>query len=262
MTTALSYRLTPDRPKQIGLVILQSDETIELDFRKLVPDSVELLVSRVPSGNDVTPETLAEMEQHLATAAALFPRTVRFDAVAYGCTSGTAQIGPGEVAAQIRNGTVTAAVTEPVSALIAACGALGIGRLALISPYVAPVSDRIRAVLDRAGVATPVFGSFLVPDEARVARIDAVSIVAAAESVAKGAEVDGIFLSCTNLRTLEIIPEIEARLDRPVLSSNQVLAWHLLHLAGVSERALMPGRLFATHSPVASRDSSNSAASA
>ena len=57
----------------VGLIALQSDETIEVDMRRLLPDTAELLVSRVPSAPDVTPETLAAMEGHLGASAALFP---------------------------------------------------------------------------------------------------------------------------------------------------------------------------------------------
>ncbi|MEO0916377.1 MAG: Asp/Glu racemase, partial [Pseudomonadota bacterium] len=57
-------------------------------------------------------------------------------------------------------------------------------------------------------------------------------------------ECEAVFLSCTNLRTLDVIERIEAKIQRPVLSSNQVLAWHLCMLASVSHRTDAPGRLF------------------
>jgi maleate isomerase len=44
--------------------------------------------------------------------------------------------------------------------------------------------------------------------------------------------VDGLFLSCTNLRTLDVIAPLEEKLKMPVLSSNLVLAWHLSQIAG------------------------------
>lgn len=242
---AFPFALSPDRPPQIGLIVLQSDESIEPDFHRLIPAEAELLVSRVPSGAEVTTETLSAQEAHLTAAAALFPLSARFAAVGYGCTSGTAQIGAAEVARRIHAGTATDAVTEPVSALIAACRSLGIGRLALLSPYVAPVSARLRETLAAAGIATPVFGSFDVAEEARVARIDRASILQAAGALAAGAEVDALFLSCTNLRTLDVIGLLEAQLGLPVLSSNLVLAWHLLQLAGIGPATAPPRRRLA-----------------
>jgi len=240
---ALPYRLTGVRPPQIGLIVLQADETIEPDFRRLMPREVDLLVSRLPSGAEVTADTLSAQEAHLTASAALFPVASHFSAVGYGCTSGTAQIGAAEVARRIRAGTPTQAVTEPLSATIAACRALGLGRLALVSPYIAPVSDRLRQAFAGAGIETPGFGSFEVAEEAQVVRIDADSIMRATEKVAGRAEVDGVFLSCTNLRTLEAIRPLEARLGLPVLSSNLVLAWHLLQLAGIASAPRTPGEL-------------------
>ena len=228
----LLYTLTEEKAPQIGLIVLQADETIESDFRRLIPLEVDVLVSRVPSGTEVTAETLTAMEARLTAAAARFPVSARFTAVGYACTSGTAQIGAAEVARRIHDGTVTQAVTEPVTALIAACRTLGLVRLALLSPYVEPVSQRLRETLAAAGIETPAFGSFDVAEEARVARIDGPSILRATETVAAREKVDAVFLSCTNLRTLDAIPLLQERLGLPVLSSNLVLAWHLMHLAG------------------------------
>ena len=240
------YTLTEDKAPQIGLIVLQADESIESDFRRLIPMEVDLLVSRVPSGTEVTAETLAAMETHLTAAAALFPTAARFAAVGYACTSGTAQIGAAEVARRVHAGTKTHAVTEPVSALIAACRSLGLSRLALLSPYVEPVSERLRQALAPAGIETPAFGSFDVAEEARVVRIDGPSILRATEAVATREKVDGVFLSCTNLRTLDVIPSLQERLGLPVLSSNLVLAWHLMRLAGVAAADGLPGRLLAS----------------
>jgi maleate isomerase len=219
---------------RLGLIVLQADETIEHDFRRMFPvNGVSLLTTRVPSGLEVTNDTLSEMEGHLTDAASLFPTAAEFDAVAYACTSGTAVIGVDNIAAQVRRGCKTQKVTEPVSALIAACHELGISRLGLLSPYVRDVSESLRMVLDQAGIVTPAFGSFDEAEEAKVARIDGPSIIAAACDIAAQGGIDALFLSCTNLRTLDVISEIEGRTGLPVLSSNQVLAWHLAKLTDI-----------------------------
>lgn len=88
-------------------------------------------------------------------------------------------------------------------------------------------------MLADAGVLTPVFGSFDEAEEARVVRIDSASVYAAAVDLMQDAEVDGLFLSCTNLRTLDVIKPLEEVLGLPVLSSNLVMGWHLASLAGV-----------------------------
>ena len=232
---------TIDTPA-LGLVVLQSDETIEGDFRRMLPAGTPFYVSRVPSAPDVTPQTLQSMARHLTGAAALFPAPVRFAAVGYGCTSGTAQIGAPAIAELIRAGTNTQAVTEPLSALIAACAALGLRRIAFLSPYVADVSQRLRSALTTAGIETPVFGSFNEAEEEKVVRISGASIMDAAQDLMHDSPAEALFLSCTNLRTLDVIAPLEQRLNVPVLSSNQVLAWHMGRCAGV--KITGPGRLF------------------
>ena len=232
--TRFSYRLRPPEGPILGLVALQVDQTIERDFRRLFPLDTQLYVSRVPSGAEVTPDTLARMARHLADAAGLLPPQCSYDVVAYGCTSGTAQIGPQEVARHLRTAQRSRCVSEPVSALVAACAALSARRLAILSPYVADVSTRLCEVLGTHGIDVAVLGSFEEAEEARVARIDAGSIRAAAEMLVKDREVDALFLSCTNLRTLDVIAPLEMTLGMPVLSSNLVLAWHMARAAGLA----------------------------
>ena len=246
MTTGpFAHEPVAERAPRVGLIVLRADETIEYEFRRLIPAQVELMVSRVPSGDDVTPESLEAMAGHMRASAALFPGSVRFAAIGYGCTSGTAQIGAARVADLVSQGARTDAVSDPLTALIAACRHLGVTRLGVVSPYVADVSDRLRAVLAEEGISTPVFGSFEVAEEARVARIDGGSIRRAAAEVAAAGGIDAVFLSCTNLRALDLIERLAAALGLPVLSSNQVLGWHLLRLAGAEPAAGAPGRLFA-----------------
>ncbi|WP_299724188.1 Asp/Glu racemase [uncultured Tateyamaria sp.] len=230
---ARSYTTADDTRAKLGLIALQADRTIEDDFRRLMPRDVSLLVSRVPSGLDVTLDSLAEMESALSGAASLFPVGHRFDVVGYGCTSGTAQIGAPVIAQQVQAGTETGAVSEPVTALIAACHALKVSRIAILSPYVASVSNRLREVLAAAGITTPTFASFDEGNEAAVAHIDEDSITRASIDMMKDTEVEALFLSCTNLRTLGVIAGLQDELGVPVLSSNLVLAWHMLNCAGL-----------------------------
>ena len=241
--TALRYRLMDDRRVRLGLIVLQADETCEDELRQVLPSDTSMLVSRIRSGTDVTPDSLADMEGRLSGAASLFPVGAKFDALGYACTSATAQIGADKVAANIRKGTDARQVTDPVTALVAACGALGLSKLALVSPYVESVSERLRGTLLTDGIETPVFASFDVSEEARVARIDPASVSDAARKIMGGSGVDGLFLSCTNLRTFPVIASLEAELNVPVLSSNLALAWHMLMLAGRLPRGTRPSAL-------------------
>ena len=240
-----SYTTVKIQPTRIGVIVLQSDETIERDLMAMRGDA-DVFVSRVPSGQEVTAETLESMTGHIAASASLFPQTISFDAVGYGCTSGTAQIGVNKIERLVKFGMQTKTVSQPVSALVAACEHLGLKRIALLSPYIESVSANLRQVLQDSGVETPTFGTFGEAEEFKVVRISGASVMEAATALVRDSQVDGIFLSCTNLRTLDLITPLEAALDMPVLSSNLVLAWHLAQLSGNPEALSGPGRLFAS----------------
>lgn len=243
---ALPYSFITDERLMIGLIILQADESIEADMRRMLPQNVNLLVSRVPSGTAVTPESLRKMEAVLTEAASLFPVDAHFSVVGYGCTSATAHIGANQIAKLIHAGTQTDAITEPVSALVAACKKLDVTRIGMISPYVASVSDHLRRTLAENGINVTAFASFGEAEERKVARIAPASIACAAKDLAQTSDCDAIFLSCTNLRTLDVIDDVERATGLPILSSNQVLAWHLLRYAGIKSPLFSPGQIWAT----------------
>ncbi len=231
--SAYTYTLTPDGACPLGLIVLRADETIEQDMRRLL-GRASPLVTRVASGTSVTSESLQQMANEITGAAALLPQGLEFSGIGYGCTSGTAQIGVAQIERLVKAGANTHSVSEPVTALLAACRHLGLKRLAFLTPYIAEVSEQLRKTLDEAGIETPVLGSFHEEVEANVVRIDADSISAAALDLCKGADVDGLFMSCTNLRTLDVIEPLEQSLGMPVLSSNLVLAWHMSRIADVA----------------------------
>jgi maleate isomerase len=244
--SGFSYRLTAegDGPPRIGVVVLEVDETIEQDLRRLfAPDAAQIHVTRIPSGAELTPETIARMADDLEGAVRLLP-DVLFDVIAYACTSGTTLIGAGRVAEKVRAGRQTAHVTDPLTAVLSAFDHLDARSVGIVSPYIPSVTAPIRAAFMEAGLKVPISISFGEKVEAKVARIDPGCILAAGLDAARRAEIDCLFLSCTNLRTLAIIEALEAETGLPVLSSNQVLAWHAAGLTGVSLSPNAPGRLF------------------
>ena len=231
--------------RRFGIVLLQTDEIVEAEFPALLAGTnARVHYSRVPSAPEVTPETLATMEGALPTAVGLLPRSAPFDVIAYACTSGATIIGEDRVAEVIRAVRPGVAATNPLTAVKAALKVLGVRKVGFVTPYVAAVSDAMRDKLAAVGIETVSFGSFGVADDGIVARMTPDSILRAVSTVATAADCDGVFISCTNLQAAGIIEEAEARLGKPVVSSNQALAWHLLRLAGDDAPRHGRGRLF------------------
>lgn len=230
---------------RIGLIVLQSDQTIEYEFASLLrQDGVAIYHARIPNEMEVTCDTLRQMEADLPVAAGLLPASFEFDAIGYCCTSGATMIGEGRVDQILRAAHPQAKTSNPITACKAALGSLGLKRVALITPYAPDVTKEMRDNLAAAGFEVNAIGSFNQTDDFKVARISSDSILAAIKEVGRRPDCDGVFVSCTSLRVLPVIDEAEAHLGKPVLSSNQVTAWHLARLAGVTETIAAGGSLF------------------
>ncbi|MGC6484577.1 MAG: maleate cis-trans isomerase family protein [Candidatus Puniceispirillales bacterium] len=238
------FDLTEERRPRLGLIVLKSDETIETEFRQIIPGSCDLYHSRIPSQPEVTPETLMQMKADMPTAAAAFPASFGMDVIGYACTSGATIIGPDEVASRIRETHPDAAVTTPITAVVAAFRHLGCRRIGFVTPYIPDVSLAIRDYLEAAGFDIANLVSFEQSEEAVVARIEPRSVLKAIIEVA-GDAVDGVFVSCTNLNSFSILDEAEQTIGKPVVSSNLALAWDMLRQGKADlSAASMPGMLF------------------
>ncbi|WP_417515347.1 Asp/Glu racemase [Minwuia sp.] len=228
-----------------GLIVLQSDETMEVEFRPVFERAgVALYHARIPSAPDVSPASLAAMKQELPRGASLFPATGGLDVIAYACTSGATIIGPEQVEAAVRDIHPTTRVTNPITAAMAALETVKVRRIGFLTPYVAEVSAAMRSLLESNGFEIAAFGSFEQENEATVARITERSLLEAICRIGAPDEVEAVFASCTNLRSFGIIEEAEKRLGKPVITSNQALAWHMLTLGGQDISCVGPGNLF------------------
>ena len=226
------YILDTSQSARLGLIVLQVDETIEAEFRTLFTDAgPALYVSRIPSGAELSPETIAQMELDLPGAAKLLPASAPYAAVGYACTSGTTLIGSDRVSSLVQSVCDTPFVTTPLTAGFRALEQLKARKIGLVSPYVDRVAKPVADAFGRAGFEVAHSLSFGEALEAHVARIAGHSICGAARTVSDG--VDAVFLSCTNLRTIELIPDLEEALGIPVLSSNLVLGWDMAEAANV-----------------------------
>jgi len=230
---------------RIGLIVLATDQTVEHEFRQIVNlPGVTFYESRIPFVTTVTPETLTAMERDIARVADVIMTGLRLDVVAYGCTSGAMIIGDEKVHARIHEVRPEVPCTTPMESTVAAVKALGANRVCLITPYSDEINRLMRAYVRDKGFTVPIMGSWNEPDDTKVARITPASIREAVLDLGRDDTTDVVFLSCTSLRAAHIITELEGELDKPVISSNQTLAWHCLRLAGVNDKLPQFGRLF------------------
>lgn len=230
---------------RFGLIVLETDQTVEAEFRELLPqEGIALHCTRMHNEASITPETLAQLRDGLTETTALLPPGVTLDAIGFACTSGTIMIGEDTVAELIRAGRPSRAVTEPVTAALAAFQALDVKRIALLTPYARSVNTALRDALWQRGIEVVAMGSFSEPDDTVVVRIEAKSVEAAAINIGSHPDAEAVFISCTSLRAASIIANAERALGKPVTSSNHALAWHMLRASGIDRALPERGRLF------------------
>ncbi len=233
---------------RIGLVVLASDYTIEDEFRALLAQlndpGIALFHARIANTPNITPQTLAAMGPAITeTAQRLLPDD-HLDVLAYGCTSASMVLGPDAVAAMLKQAKPESAVSNPALAAFAALNAFGARRVAVLTPYRDDVNIAIRKSMMAQGFEVPVLGSFNEEMDPVVATIDADSMKAAVARLVEGRQLDAVFVSCTSLRLMHIINDLEAETGLPVTSSNHAMAWHCLRLAGLKDEISGYGSLF------------------
>ena len=244
--TAFPFDTNLDESTKLGLIVLSSDETIEDEFRAMLPKACSLFQTRIHSAPEVTPDTLMEMKADLASSAGMIPPSFNIGVMGYACTSGATMIGPHNVTLEVQKVHPNSQVCTPITAVMRALKQLGAQKIGMVTPYTPDVSQEMRNLLIENGFEISALISFEVSTESIVARITADAIKRAVRAAAVDGA-DAVFISCTNLRTVDVIDELEQELGITVVTSNQALAWDMLTSAGISlAQSAVPGRLSKT----------------
>lgn len=244
VSTTWTLRAAPPGA-HIGLIVLDCDQTTEPDFMAMRPDGVSFYTTRVRYDEANTLENLLAVGERLGEAAALILPAENLDAIAYSCTSGTVALGHDGVCDRIWARRPGIPVVTPMMAAFAAFERLGVRKVSLLTPYRAEVADRVADAIAARGYEVLNAASFMLPNSSDLQRLEPDAIAEAAVSVCH-ADADGLFISCTGIRSVETIARIEAALAKPVITSNQCMFWQCLGHAGFEGGIRGFGRLFDT----------------
>ena len=205
-----------------GLIVPSSNTVMEPDFHRHLGLPAIVSTTRILL-EDVTPEAEARMlEEDLPRAVGLI-RTVAPDVVVFGCTSagalGTLDHDDG-IGETIRKGTGARAVTV-LRAVLNRLQAIAPRRVAVFTPYVAELTDRIAASLAEGGFPPVKAAGMGIRANLEIGRVTPEEIGRFVESKLEGCAVDCVFLSCTNWRAIGAIEPLQRKLSVPVITSNQ-----------------------------------------
>jgi len=212
---------------RIGLIVPSSNTTMEPEFYRVCPEGVSIHTARVPL-EEVTPDALVKMADYVLDAAKML-KTANVNVIVYGCTSGTLIGGvkwERELTSKIERETGVETITT-ASAVVQALKALDIKRVVVATPYIDKINELEKKFLEEHGIKVLSIKGLDVVKNIEIGKLAPWISYRLAKEVFKP-EADGIFISCTNFRTLEIIEKLERELGKPVVTSNQASIWTAL----------------------------------
>jgi len=219
--------------RRIGMLVPSGNIAAEPQVNAMLPAGVGLYTTRLPLTGSSQAQLLAMVENVEGPARLL--ADARVDLIAFNCTAVSTFDMSMESAIKRRIAEATGAqVTATSEALVMALRALGVKRLVLVTPYIQPVNDREVAFFGASGFEVLAEAGMGIDTNAEMGRLPADTWV---DFVRRHRDdrADAYLVSCTAIRSAEVIEEIEAAMGRPVLTSNQALAWHCLRTVGITD---------------------------
>lgn len=226
---------------RLGIIVPSGNVIAEPQIRAMLPAGVGALITRLALRGSSEAE-LRRMEAGVEDAARLLA-DAQVDRIVFHCTAVTTFSPEAGLAIRERIRAATGIPGLVTSdALAAAFQTLRIRRVVLLSPYIAPVHRREIAFLEHLGLDVVGEAALGIDTNDEMARLSPAQLEKWAMSQ-HHEQADGYFLSCTALRTAELIAPLERALARPVLTSNQVMVWHALRDVGIPGGSSVWGQL-------------------
>ena len=229
---------------RIGVITLSTDFTIEQDFRKVCHGiDLDIFFNIIPFNNPLNHENYLKMAEHIPEITEQILPKQKVDVIAYGCTSGTIAIGEEFITSQIHKKKPGALVTTPITAALKAFKKLNLKKIAVLTPYPTNVNLTVFNYLEQNNLEVDSFNSFNLNYDSEIAKVSPASLLDGIDKI-NLENVDGLFVSCTALKILEILEKVEQKFNTTVISSNQAIIWDCLRLSNINNKINGYGKLF------------------
>jgi maleate isomerase len=236
---------------RIGQIVPSSNVTMETEIpallraRELVaPERFTFHSSRMRMKH-VTKEELAAMDKD-SDRCALELSDARVDVMGYACLVAIMAMGFGyHTQSQTRLHGVTVAngnrapVVTSAGALVEGLKALGAKRIALVAPYMKPLTELVVSYIRNEGIDVSDWRALEIPDNLAVAAHDPMNLPAIVRGM-KTDDVDVVVLSaCVQMPSLSAVSMVEALTGKPTLTAAVATTWQMLRALDLNTR--VPG---------------------
>lgn len=227
---------------RIGLVVPSSNVTVETEMPAILNRHASAKFSFHSSRMrmaKVSPEQLAAMnaqrERCILELGDASPNVIL-----YACLVALMSVGPGEhqrveslVAEQLATGGSDTKVRSSAGALIEGLRALSAQRIALVTPYMKPLAEKVVAYLQAEGFEVTDWRALEVEENEAVGCIPGARVMEAARTLDLSG-VDALVISaCVQMPSLDLVETAEQEFGLPVLSAATAGAYSILRATGL-----------------------------
>lgn len=243
------------KPFRIGQIVPSSNTTMETEIPAMLrareairPERFTFHSSRMRM-KKVTKEELAAMDAE-SDRCALELSDARVDVLGYACLVAIMSMGKGyhrvsekRLHERTRDNGAPAPIVTSAGALIEGLQALGARKIALIAPYMKPLTRLVIDYIEAEGVEVVDSVALEIADNLAVGAHDPAELVGISGRL-KTSDVDAVVLSaCVQMPSLSAIPAVESRLDRPVVSAAVCTTFRMLQELGLEPVVPSAGHL-------------------
>jgi maleate isomerase len=228
---------------RLGFILMSTDLAAESDFFDISPKDVAIHITRLKTDDYTTNETLSKHIEFMADAASRIQPDIKPDVISYSCTSGSIVIGEDRVKEEIKKGAPYAIPMTLVTGVVDALRELKVKNLVVGTPYLDEINTNEAEFLFNKGFSVLNIQGLNLTKGIEFGTVTPDYWIKFAEEINEESA-DAIFLSCGGIRSTEVIDQIEQKVGKPVITSNQAQMWSCLRRAGVEDNISGFGKLF------------------
>jgi len=229
---------------KIGLITLSTDLTMESDFYSIIKNlPIDVFVNRIKNYNPLTKDNLLKMYDQLESVTKDILPNEKINTIAYGCTSGTIAIGKEKIKEKIQIAKPGCYITTPITSAIKAINKMKIKKIAIFTPYPDSVNKSVFEYFSKEKIEVLSFSSFNLDSDLEIGKVDPNYLLEVLTKM-ETSSAEGLFVSCTALPVLKILDQVETKIKKTVLSSNQTLIWDSIRSVGYNSPVSGYGKLF------------------